>query len=54
MWLQWVGLWFFKEVEPIATTSMKKVKFGSMAGLNEAKTDQKFADNSYMVSVIMQ
>ena len=45
---------FFKELEPIATISVKKVIFGWIFGLNEAKIDQKCSDNSYMVSVIMQ
>ena len=45
---------FFKELEPIAIISVKKVTFGWISGLNEAKIDRKLADNSYMVSVIMQ
>ena len=40
----------FKELEPIAITSVKKVIFGWISGLKEAKIDQKCFDNSYVVS----
>ena len=45
---------FFKKVEPIAIISVKKTMFGLISGKNEAKIDQKFSDDSYMVSVITQ
>ena len=45
---------FFKELKPIAVISMRKVMFGWIFGLNEAKIDQKCSNNPYMVSVIMQ
>ena len=44
---------FFKELKPIAVISVKKVTFGWISGLNEAKIDQKIAKN-YLFSVIMQ
>ena len=36
---------FFKELKPIAVISVKKVTFGWISGLNEAKIDQKIAEN---------
>ena len=45
---------FLKKVEPIAIISVKKTIFGLISGKNEAKIDQNFADDSYMVSVIIQ
>ena len=36
---------FFKELKPIAVISVTKVTFGSISGLNEAKIDQKIAEN---------
>ena len=45
MWLDWDVLWvFFKELEPIAIISVKKVVFGWISGLNEAKTAQKCSE----------
>ena len=45
MWLDWAVIFFFKELEPIATVSVKKVTLGWISGLNEAKIDQKIAKN---------
>ena len=45
---------FFKGLELVAIIYVKKVIFGLIFGLNEAKIDRKFSDNSYLVSVIMQ
>ena len=45
---------FFKELQPIAIISVKKVRFGWISGLNEAQIDWKCSDNSYMVAVIIQ
>ena len=44
---------FFKELKPVAVISVKKITFGWISGLNEAKIDQKIAKN-YLFSVIMQ
>ena len=36
---------FFKELKHIAVISVKKVTFGWISGPNEAKIDQKIAEN---------
>ena len=45
---------FFEELEPIAKISVKEVIFCWISGLNKVKIDQKFSDNSYIMSEIMQ
>ena len=43
---------FFKELKPIAIISVKKVIFGKISGLNQAKIDQKLSDKSYIGSIM--
>ena len=43
----------FKELEWVAIIPVKKVIFGWIFGLKEAKNDQKFADQCYMLSLII-
>ena len=54
--LMWLEMFyeFFEELEPIAKISVKEVIFCWISGLNKVKIDQKFSDNSYIMSEIMQ
>ena len=45
MWLDQDVLWVFQKLEPIAIISVKKVIFGWMSGLNEAKIDWKCSES---------
>ena len=45
---------FIDKLEWVAIISVKKVVFGWISGLKEAKNDQKFANQCYILSVIMQ
>ena len=45
---------FIDKLEWVAIISVKKVVFGWISGLKEAKNDLKFANQCYILSLIMQ
>ena len=45
---------FIDKLEWVAIISVKNVVFGWISGIKEEKNDQKFANQCYILSLIMQ